>query len=345
MYKSVEIRDSRQSLQLGTSMWRLSWITFIFLPLTFLVSFFGMNVDTFENNPDIKWYFAAALPMMAVMLMVWYCIKHSISRRQHDPIRRGVYETLYQELATQHPRLWSRNGPRENVVPDGYASNLKWRLLSFWFAPERTIARSALDPAGSQMGVWSHCKNYLVRRWLGNIMVTPDSTGLSGAELGQAGLGEDQVGAVTELISFSQPVAVANGEPAAARLSTPPVPLEEIRRSSLRSGNTSRSRSHSSERGAGGEDLERLRRQMSGIMVEEKSASEDGRGEDSGTSSRQDGRDSETGVGLREVDNTISRLRRSGSAREQRQTSWSSADRLSVPILPGRASEQSPEWE
>lgn len=39
MYKSVEIRDSRQSLGLSTSMWRLSWITFIFLPLTFIVGF------------------------------------------------------------------------------------------------------------------------------------------------------------------------------------------------------------------------------------------------------------------------------------------------------------------
>lgn len=75
MYKSVEIRDSRHSLQLNTSMWRLSWvsrsrafipklgetsclivlyllkeamltpiitqITFVFLPLTFISSFFG----------------------------------------------------------------------------------------------------------------------------------------------------------------------------------------------------------------------------------------------------------------------------------------------------------------
>ena len=41
MYKSVEIRDSRHGLQLNTSMWRLSWITFIFLPLTFIVGFFG----------------------------------------------------------------------------------------------------------------------------------------------------------------------------------------------------------------------------------------------------------------------------------------------------------------
>ena len=41
MYKSVEIRDSRHSLQFNTSMWCLPWITFIFLPLTFISSFFG----------------------------------------------------------------------------------------------------------------------------------------------------------------------------------------------------------------------------------------------------------------------------------------------------------------
>ena len=55
MYKSVSIRDARKSVELNTSLWRLSWITFIFLPLTFLVGFFGMNVDTFHSNPSIKW--------------------------------------------------------------------------------------------------------------------------------------------------------------------------------------------------------------------------------------------------------------------------------------------------
>lgn len=47
MYKSVSIRDARKSVELNTSLWRLSWITFILLPLTFLVGAFGMNVDTF----------------------------------------------------------------------------------------------------------------------------------------------------------------------------------------------------------------------------------------------------------------------------------------------------------
>ena len=68
MYKSVGIRDSRQSLQLGLSMWRLSWITFIFLPLTFIVSFFGMNVSLFGGDgntfPSIGWYFVAAVILM-----------------------------------------------------------------------------------------------------------------------------------------------------------------------------------------------------------------------------------------------------------------------------------------
>jgi len=68
MYKSVAFRDSRLSLQLGTSMWRLSWITFVFLPLTFMVGFFGMNVDTFAGSPSIKWYFATAVPFVCVLL-------------------------------------------------------------------------------------------------------------------------------------------------------------------------------------------------------------------------------------------------------------------------------------
>ena len=55
MYKSISIRDARQSLKLNTSLWRLSWITFIFLPLTFLAGVFGMNVSVFKDNPPLKW--------------------------------------------------------------------------------------------------------------------------------------------------------------------------------------------------------------------------------------------------------------------------------------------------
>jgi Mg2+ and Co2+ transporter CorA len=50
MFKSVAFRDARDSLQLGVSMWRLSWITFIFLPLTFTVGFFGMSKYQYTNK-------------------------------------------------------------------------------------------------------------------------------------------------------------------------------------------------------------------------------------------------------------------------------------------------------
>jgi hypothetical protein len=33
---------------------RLSWITFIFLHLTFVTGIFGMNVDTFKDNSSLK---------------------------------------------------------------------------------------------------------------------------------------------------------------------------------------------------------------------------------------------------------------------------------------------------
>ena len=76
MYKSVSIRDARQSLETNNSLWRLSWITFIFLPLTFLVGFFGMNVDTFQKNPSLKWYFISVVPLMIVISVAWLATKH-----------------------------------------------------------------------------------------------------------------------------------------------------------------------------------------------------------------------------------------------------------------------------
>ncbi|ORY56583.1 cora-like Mg2+ transporter protein-domain-containing protein [Pseudomassariella vexata] len=65
IYKRVAIRDARYSLQLNESLWRLSWITFIFLPLTFVAGLFGMNIDLFAGNPSIKWYFVVAIPLVS----------------------------------------------------------------------------------------------------------------------------------------------------------------------------------------------------------------------------------------------------------------------------------------
>lgn len=91
VYKSVSIRDSRQSLELNTSLWRLSWVTFIFLPLTFLAGFFGMNVSIFRDDPSVKYYFIAAVPLMTVMMAVLFAV------RQYVPADRQLREGMGNE--------------------------------------------------------------------------------------------------------------------------------------------------------------------------------------------------------------------------------------------------------
>ncbi|KAL5430904.1 hypothetical protein PMIN05_009883 [Paraphaeosphaeria minitans] len=108
MYKSVGIRDARHSLQLGLSMWRLSWITFVFLPLTFTTGFFGMNVDTFADDPSIKYFLIAVVALFTVVIALWYMMKHTLSSQHQETLRRGVYERLYSELSSKHPALWTR---------------------------------------------------------------------------------------------------------------------------------------------------------------------------------------------------------------------------------------------
>ena len=128
MYKSVGIRDSRHGLQLNTSMWRLSWVTFIFLPLTFTVGFFGMNVDTFTNNPSIKWYFIVAIAMMAVVLLGWFLVKHLLLQSRQTPYSRGIYDvsiSLATDLfSTSYTALPSFSSPTISPSPTMFLHNL-----------------------------------------------------------------------------------------------------------------------------------------------------------------------------------------------------------------------------
>ncbi|QSS59042.1 hypothetical protein I7I51_08474 [Histoplasma capsulatum] len=171
LYQSVSIRDSRHSIQLGVSMWRLSWITFIFLPLTFIVGFFGMNVDTFADNPSIKWYFISCVPFMLCVLAAWYVVKHIIARQRQTPYQRGIYENFFHEMATENPSLWSRMGPREYVRPDGHIARLKWHLVKRWSAPEKTILASPKsdDEGVDSLGAVSKLKRYFICRWTAQI--------------------------------------------------------------------------------------------------------------------------------------------------------------------------------
>jgi hypothetical protein len=274
MYKSVGIRDARHSLQLGLSMWRLSWITFIFLPLTFTVGFFGMNVDTFESNPPIKWWFVVSVPVLALVLILWYGVKHSLSKQRQNPLRRGVYEALYHELATRHAPLWSRQGPRPGVVPVGMWNSLKWRLVTTWFGTDKLKPASHDDPATQEFGAWSRLKQYLVRRWLDDMPVLSVSslpTSHPPDDITQEINMDKDLGAVGELLSIATPVAIAELDPTAASRLQNRVPVERLRSLSPKGREGSRPRSE-----AGSE----------GVMVEEKGVSEDERSGDEGGKGR-----------------------------------------------------------
>ncbi|EEA19631.1 hypothetical protein TMatcc_009768 [Talaromyces marneffei ATCC 18224] len=222
LYQSVSIRDSRHSLELGVSMWRLSWITFIFLPLTFIVGFFGMNVDTFSNNPSIKWYFIAAIPFMFGVLTFYFLMKGGSSdSRRRSPHERIVYETFFQEMANRNPILWSRNGPRDYVHVEGRLARLKWSLIKHWLRPvdlvgsagvtattaaatttttapivpdaEGTISngiRSALIGGGDGLNTLSRMQRYLSRRWTAQI--ANNATATTDTEMGLINMNDDE---------------------------------------------------------------------------------------------------------------------------------------------------------
>lgn len=166
MYKSVGIRDARHSLELSMSLWRLSWITFIFLPLTFLCGFFSMSVDVFADHPSLKWYFVAAAPMMSAVFASWFLFKRFLDGATQNPYARGVYENLFQDLAASYPLLWTRTGPRQSIRPRTALERLKWFLIRRWSLPEETGNTSTIgDNLFDGLGAWSRIKRQLMRQW------------------------------------------------------------------------------------------------------------------------------------------------------------------------------------
>ncbi|KAM0125328.1 hypothetical protein ACHAO1_010650 [Botrytis cinerea] len=76
-FNLTSIAEAQKSTRTNRSMKRLSWITFIFLPLLFIASLFGMNVDILENNPAWWWYIPLAALLMFITFTVWIIFKRS----------------------------------------------------------------------------------------------------------------------------------------------------------------------------------------------------------------------------------------------------------------------------
>lgn len=256
-------------------------ITFIFLPLTFIVGFFGMNVHTFGGSnpglPSIGWYFVAAVILMVFVLMLWYCVKHSLQRKRQTPYQRGLYEELFVNLEDEYPQLWTIGGAVDDIEPADFSSRLKWRLLRRWFSPERTIDKkiySALE--ADDLGAWAGLKKALLRRWLPTIRFkrrVDDAVSLEDrAEQGLTSSAPASIryesDTINALAKMSTPVAMADAEPTAVQqlstLNLRPLNLPQRRRSSV--GSDGGRRRSSGERPSS--------RGSSGVMIEERNLSD-----------------------------------------------------------------------
>ncbi|KAK6343868.1 hypothetical protein TWF696_007522 [Orbilia brochopaga] len=82
VFSLVSIDEAYRSREQAQSLKRLSWITFIFLPLLFAASLFGMNVDILENNPSWTWYLVICVPALCVVWIVWFAYRISDRKRE-----------------------------------------------------------------------------------------------------------------------------------------------------------------------------------------------------------------------------------------------------------------------
>lgn len=207
---------------------------------------------------------------------MWYCVKHSLQRSRQTPYQRGMYEALYSKLEDQYPSLWTSTGAVEDIEPVGFYNRIKWRLLKRWFSPEKTVRKQmysslAPDDAATELGAWADLKRRLLLRWLSQLQhakrTTDDSIAL---EEGVAKLStSDYDGdAISELVKFSTPAAVAEAEPSAVvPMSTYGLrPLHAVERHTVRT-----SEDRPSSRGS------------SGIMFEERALSSDSESEAAGS--------------------------------------------------------------
>lgn len=224
--------------------------------------------------PDIKWWFIVSFPVLLTVLILWYGVKHSLASQRQNPIRRGVYEALYHELATDHSTLWTRRGPRDDVVPVGWWGSVKWRLITRWFGKDKTKLGKDYDPASEEFGAWSRTKRWLTRRWLDELSVMPlpqhppltnaphtaqPNVPPSSDTMSSYPLDKD-LGAIGELLSIATPVALAELDPTAASRLQGRISIERLRSLSPPAVLGSRSKSRESAASSDG-----------GVMVEEKS--------------------------------------------------------------------------
>lgn len=77
LMSSISISESTKAIDQGRRVAKLTFLAFIFVPLSFTTSFFGMNVKEFEaNNPPIYYWVACSI---LVMIMAFLLLAYDIT--------------------------------------------------------------------------------------------------------------------------------------------------------------------------------------------------------------------------------------------------------------------------
>ncbi|MCJ1287827.1 hypothetical protein MMC26_007179 [Xylographa opegraphella] len=133
-----------------------------------------MQVSVIADTPNIMWYFVAALPMMLAVFASWYFLKQFLDGSRRSPYARGIYEALFQHLATNYPQLWTRTGPRRTIRLSGRFERIKWWLILYWSTPKKTAYSGPVndDSLFDGLGTWSRLKRRFIRQWTSEIHST-----------------------------------------------------------------------------------------------------------------------------------------------------------------------------
>src|SRR5947209_7489532 len=114
--------------------------------------------------------------MLIVLASVWM-LKYFIDRHRRPIYERGAYERFFSDLQQTNSDLWSRHGPRD-VIPIGFSSKLKWKLMYHWTKGKATFKPTSED----YNSIWGRMKWTFIRRWTGQIKFMAPRGGMRGGE-------------------------------------------------------------------------------------------------------------------------------------------------------------------
>jgi hypothetical protein len=88
LMSSISIAESQRAIDQAERMGKLTFLAFVFVPLSFTTSLFGMNVAELHGGElGIKWWVALSVPLMAAAVALFYWDTGKLVRRVRAALR------------------------------------------------------------------------------------------------------------------------------------------------------------------------------------------------------------------------------------------------------------------